>query len=415
MSVERTDGATTGRPITRMLRTARDHTWALISPVASLITPLGYLATIAAIVSLVLGFWFGWIELTAIGFTLAVLCLAAAAFVFGRAQLRVRIELNPRRVSVGEHALGQMLVENTGHKRLPKTRMELPVGESLTEFAVPALAPGESHEELFAVPTTRRAVILAGPALSVRGDQLRLLRRAQSWTGIVELFVHPKTVRLSPTAAGIMHDLEGASTANIVDSDMAFHALREYTPGDDMRHVHWKSSARAQTLLVRQFEESRRSRLALLLQTDRAHYSSDNEFEIAISAAASIASQLIRSGNEISVATEHRLLETRNATALLDDCSRIEPEQTPFATMREFARHTCRYVARPTVALVIGGDSLEPAQLQAARTVFPPEARIVGLRVSEGAEPALVRASRVTIVTVGSLEDVPAALERIAA
>ena len=47
-------------------------------------------------------------------------------------------------------------------------------------------------------------------------------------------------------------------------------ALREYQPGDDLRHVHWKSTAKTGRLMVRQYEESRRSRMAVVLGLDDA-------------------------------------------------------------------------------------------------------------------------------------------------
>ena len=123
------------------------------------------------------------------------------------------------------------------------------------------------REELFQVPTHRRAVIIAGPARSVRGDQLGLLRRSVEWSEPVELFVHPKTVRLHATAAGLVRDLEGQVSNRITNNDLAFHALRPYVPGDDRRYVHWRTSARIGQLMVRQFQETRRSQIVLALTT----------------------------------------------------------------------------------------------------------------------------------------------------
>ena len=51
-------------------------------------------------------------------------------------------------------------------------------------------------------------------------------------------------------------------------SDLAFHALREYQPGDDRRYIHWRSSAKAGRLLVRQFLDTRRSHLSIVVDAD---------------------------------------------------------------------------------------------------------------------------------------------------
>ena len=55
-------------------------------------------------------------------------------------------------------------------------------------------------------------------------------------------------------------------------SDLAFHALREYVPGDDLRHVHWRSSARAGELLVRQYHDTRRNHATVVVDADPAAY-----------------------------------------------------------------------------------------------------------------------------------------------
>ena len=70
---------------------------------------------------------------------------------------------------------------------------------------------------------------------------------------------------------------------------MSFHAIREYTPGDSRRQIHWKSTAKTGQLMVRQFEESRRSRMAVVLSLALADYADEDEFELGVSAAASLA------------------------------------------------------------------------------------------------------------------------------
>src|SRR5699024_9984886 len=82
-------------------------------------------------------------------------------------------------------------------------------------------------------------------------------------------------------------DLEGTPSSDLSSSDIAFHALRDYAPGDDRSHVHWRTTARTGKLMVRQFEETRRSHVVVALDDLAEHYASDEEFELAVSAAAS--------------------------------------------------------------------------------------------------------------------------------
>ncbi len=155
--------------------------------------------------------------------------------------------------------MGRMLVTNSGQRNLPPSRMELPVGAGLAEFQLPAMKPKEEHEELFCRPDEPAC----GHRRRTRGVGARrllgLLRRGIRWTDPVDLFVHPRTVRIAPSAAGLVRDLEGQVSKKITNNDIAFHALRPYVPGDDRRYVHWRTSARIGQLMVRQFEETRRS------------------------------------------------------------------------------------------------------------------------------------------------------------
>jgi uncharacterized protein (DUF58 family) len=153
-----------------------------IARAAAVVTTLGWIVIVAAVVSFVLAFVLGWAEFAFLGFTLAIGMLAACAYLFGRATYRVDIELNPRRVTAGDRAMGSLIVANSGQRAVLHTRMELPVGDGLAEFVVPRLAPAAEDENLFAIPTQRRALIVAGPAISVRGDQLGLLRRTTRWS-----------------------------------------------------------------------------------------------------------------------------------------------------------------------------------------------------------------------------------------
>ena len=137
------------------------------------------------------------------------------------------------------------------------------------------MKPQQVHEDLFTIPTARRAVIVVGPVRSVRADPLHLLRRQVLWTEPEDLFVHPRTVALAGSAAGFIRDLEGMPTTELSSADVSFHALRDYVPGDDRRHIHWKTTARTNKLMVRQFEETRRAHLAISLSINTDEYASE--------------------------------------------------------------------------------------------------------------------------------------------
>lgn len=386
----------------------------IVMPILRTITPAGWLVLVLGVLSLVLSFALGWQEFTFLATVLLAAIVVSSFFLVGRASYDVLIELNPRRVVVGDRAMGRMVVTNTGQRALAPTRMELPVGRGLAEFQLPAMKPKEEHEELFAVPTHKRAVIVAGPAESVRGDQLGLLRRAQKWADPVDLFVHPRTVRLLPSAAGLVRDLEGQVSNKITNNDLAFHALRPYVPGDDRRYVHWRTSARIGQLMVRQFQETRRSQITMILATRRDLYASDSEFELAISVTASIAAQVIRDGTQMNVVSETGIWRTQTVTSMLDASCRIEPVGREFETLREFARVRTSRLPAPSVVMIVGGSGMTVADYRSIQSLFGGDTSQVGFQVVEGAEPRITAVAGLAMTTLGQLTDLPALVRGLA-
>lgn len=407
------------------LRRAGARIAAFAAPVTGVISATGWLVLAAAAASFAIAWGLGWIELAFVGATLLAALLVAIPFVFGRVRYRVAIELQPRRVVAGERALGRLVVQNIGDAPSVPSQLELPVGTGLAEFVIPAIAPGGEHEELFAVPTQRRAVIVAGPAASVRGDQLGLLRREVRWTDPVELFVHPVTARLKPSAAGLVRDLEGEVTKTITNNDISFHALRAYEPGDALRNVHWRTSARTGQLMVRQYEETRRSQLLLVQATRADHYASEAEFELAVSVLASLGVQVIRDATRLAVATDRLRLNTATPTALLDDTSRIGPVGdpgaartstgggAPTATVRDLVREAARRIPAPSVVIVVAGSRTPVAEFRAVEPVFGSDTQVIAFRAELGAPSRIARVGESTVVTVGALDELSRLVRRV--
>jgi uncharacterized protein (DUF58 family) len=387
--------------------------WRVIGPILTVVSGTGWVVLFIAAAALLTGRILGWQEFVYLSITLFAGFVCAFAFIFGRAVYRIEIELTPRRVVAGERALGRLVVTNARRRRSSASRLELPVGAGVAEFVIPALAPEAEHEELFAVPTNRRAVIVAGPAVSVRGDQLGLLRRSVRWAEPVELFVHPVTTPLAPSAAGLVRDLEGEVTKTITNSDISFHALRAYEPGDDRRYVHWRTSARTGQLMVRQFEETRRSQVAILFASDARHFASDDEFELAVSVLASIGAQVVRDGTNASVLTERLELRTRSLNTLLDDSCRIQPTSGVFPSAREFARVRTSRLAAPSVIIIVSGSLFPMADFRSIQSLFGVDAQTIGFRTDLGAAPRLSSVSGLRVATVGGLTELAPLLRRI--
>ncbi|MFT2750696.1 DUF58 domain-containing protein [Clavibacter sp. Sh2036] len=250
------------------------------------VTPLGRVVALAAVVAGVAGYALGWRELVAVAWTAVALGVLAGLHLVGSAGVEVALRLPRDRVVAGERAPATVAVRNPLRRRAVGLTVEVPVGSGLAEIHVPSLGHGQVHEDVFVVPTTRRGVIALGPARIVRGDPLGLVRRESTEARATRLLVHPRTLALPSTSTGFVRDLEGRATRDLADSDVSFQSLREYVPGDEMRHIHWRSTAKTGVHMVRRFEETRRSHIMVALSLHAGDYGAgDPDGEAAAAAA----------------------------------------------------------------------------------------------------------------------------------
>lgn len=404
--------AAAGAWVARLIAPITGWFRAHVGPYAAMVTALGWMVLSGAVVLGAFGWTQGWIEMRALGFFCLVLFVAAVLFTLGHWDFTVTIELASRRVRAGEVARGRVEVANSASRPSTSTTVELPVGRNVAAFMVPRLGVGEAHEELFQIPARRRGVIVMGPVRSVRSDPLALVQRQRTWTDSVELFVHPETVLLDASAVGFLKDVEGVATQNLSSSDVSFHALRDYVPGDDRRAIHWRTTARVGKLMVRQFEETMRSHLLLLLSLQPADYASADDFELAVSVLGSLGRAAIRDERQLSVYTSDGPVEYPSAMGLLDELCRLElREDAP--GLRQAAAEAGRGVPDASVASVIVGSTTTALELRAAQLALPPDASTFALRCGPRLAAARRKAATLTVLDVSVLADLPRALRTI--
>jgi len=353
------------------------------------VRPLGWSVVAVSVVAWLLGVELGWAELLTVA-TVGVCALALCSlFLLGGAVVDMEVELRPARVTAGERASGHLVITNRSESRVLPVRVDLPVGASMASFQVPSLRSGESHEELFQIPTTRRAVIQVGPARIVRADPIGLLSRLVSEAKAVTLFVHPVTIRVSGMSTGFLRDLEGRESANLSPSDLAFHSLREYTPGDDRRHIHWKTTARTGRLMVQQFVDTRRAHVLIVLDLAPSAYRDEDEFEMAVSIVGSVGMQAILDSQRTTVVAGYRVLPSNSRNQLLDQLSAMDGVDAParfrgIASSGELsaaARLGARSARAASITLMVTGRNTTMAELRAASRRFSLDSRVVAIRV----------------------------------
>lgn len=394
---------------------------------SAIVTPLGWSMLVVVPFAFAFGYRFGWVELVAIAWAGLALLVIAALYLIGTSSFTVELGAARTRVVVGEPATGTVTVTNPTRRRLLGATVEVPVGEALAQFSMPSLARGAMFEHEFGVPTERRGVIRIGPVRTVRADPIGLVRRELFWTDSEEVFVHPRTIGVPSTTTGFIRDLEGNPTRQISNSDVSFHALREYVPGDERRYIHWKSTAKTGRYMVRQFEETRRSHLVIALSLASADYADDEEFELAVSVAGSLGVRAIRDARAVSVVVGERTpdfakrkvfavsqLSTLTRSRLLDDLSLIERVDSALS-VRDVARVVSEQVAGVSIAFLVCGSTTTPTDLRAASASFPVDVEVVAIMCNPEIVPGLRRVPGLSVLTIGYLEDLQKSLARSAA
>jgi uncharacterized protein (DUF58 family) len=376
-------------------------------------TPAGRGALVIACGAWLLGLRLGWQELFLIAACCAIALLIAVGFVLGRPGLDVSIELDPARVSVGSPAAGRLTATNRSRARLRQLSVEVPVGAGRATFQLPSLARDASHEELFIVPTERRTVIAIGPPRAVRTDPLGLLRRDAVEQTVVELFVYPRIIDLDMLSAGLQRDLEGQATRDLSTSDLAFHTLRDYVSGDDRRHVHWRSTAKAGRLLVRQFQDTRRSQLTFVVDGSAASYRDENEFELGMSVAGSICVRAVRDQQDVCLVAASHAVTTASPRRILDTLARgtLADRGQELAAL---VRRAARLASDTTVLMLLTGSVVPFGTLKAAAIYFGPDVKVIAIRVEPDAPPGISRSGEITVLAVRALSDLPLLLNTAA-
>ncbi|GAB3623674.1 DUF58 domain-containing protein [Mariniluteicoccus endophyticus] len=376
------------------------------------LTGAGTALVLGVLVCGLLGLVLGWVEALVAAVAGLVIGLCAIPFVVGRRQLRADLSVGNRRVVVGEPANGELTITNAG-KRIGATRMDLPVGPDTATFELPSLGPGATHRELFALPTMRRARLVVGPARSVRADPFGVLSREHTWTGTADVYVHPRTTPIPSSGAGFVRDLEGRVTDTVSNSDVSFHALRDYVSGDDRRYVHWRSTAHAGSLMVRQFEETRRSYVAVALDVEHRSWDTDEQFERGVEVAASLAVQALRDENEVIVLAGEQRLPATSPQRALDGFSGIARGELPGGDVGPLARRVDRLAPGVSVVVVVTGSGVREDELRQACATFGPDVRVLAIRVARGTQVRTV--GTVTTAVCGGLPNLVSVVRRAVA
>lgn len=376
---------------------------------ATVLTRRGWSMLGAAVGLLIAGRLLGTAELTTLG--VSALALIGGSLLWTRSRripLVLRRTVHPERVHVGGDARVDLEIEARAISPQATITDSFDDGRRAARFLSPALERSQRARAAYRIPTDRRGRFTVGPAIVGVADPFGLTARALPLGTTDEVIVRPRVHELRPITGAPGHRRASANRRTVVPVAAIAHdeflALREYAAGDDLRRVHWRSSARLGELMVREDESSWQPRTVLIFD-NRAGSHHGPSYEAAIEAVASIGIRLLRTGRSCEiVTTSGRILGATQAggvsveSRLLDELATMTPEpDAPLAPSITALRASAR---RGLLVIVTGA----PPDLAAYAPMVGPQAPVTVVLCGES-PAALTGAMTIVDGRPGALVD----------
>lgn len=272
-------------------------------------------------------------------FLVALPLVAAAVVARTRFRLSCARDLAPARVPAGQPATARLVLENVSFLPTGLLLLEDEVPYTLggrPRFTVDRIGPGQHRTVTYPIRSDARGRYTIGPLRLRLADPFGLVELTRSFTTVDTLTVVPTVHPLPAVRLGGAWESGGESVSRSVairgDDDAA---TREYNTGDDLRKVHWRSTARVGKLMVRREERPWQSRSTLLLDTRAEGHRGEgpgSSFEWAVSAYASIGVHAARRGYALRLLTDTGALaggaEINDEGLLLDQLAEVSTSRT---------------------------------------------------------------------------------------
>ena len=277
----------------------------------SALTTRGRAFLAAGLTATVCAVFLGYDELVRVGALLVLVPLATAWFL-GRSRYRLGLvrTLTPSQVTAGQQARVSIDLTNDGRMPTGLLLLEDQIPYLLgtrPRFVVDRMGPRWKRQVGYLVRSDVRGKFTIGPMKVRLSDPFGMVELDRTFQTTSSLVVTPRVIPLPPVP------LSGAWTGSGDNRPRAFASgsaedvtVREYRRGDDLRRVHWRSSAHAGELMVRREEQPWQSRATLFLDNRKiAHVGSGpaSSLEHAVVAAASIVVHLVQRGFNVRLIT----------------------------------------------------------------------------------------------------------------
>jgi uncharacterized protein (DUF58 family) len=196
-------------------------------------------------------------------------------------------------------------------------------------FEVARLKKRESTTATYRVTCRPRGVYRVGPTNVRTNDPLGLAEISVGSGPVDRIVVYPAVEELTgfPIVRGQDPAMQASRPEHARRGGEDFYTLREYQQGDDLRRVHWPSSARTDQLMIRQLETPWQSRALVLLDVRSSSYESQEAFEKAVSGAATIVTHLIGAGFDADLwAGDAEPIDATRYTSAMERLALVQPD-----------------------------------------------------------------------------------------
>ena len=273
----------------------------------------------AGLTLLVGGLVLGFTDITRVGVLVSALPVMAGVRAMRRSKsIEVTRKVQPDRLVLGQTANITVILKNTSGRRtqlqLAEERAHNLLGDR-PRFVLPAMEPGDVREVGYQVRCQTRGRHRLGPLTLHRGDPYGLATVTTSLPGVSDILVLPRVEALF----GGQPRANAAGGEGSIPHMVALHgeddvAVRSYRDGDDLRRIHWPTTAHRSKLMVRQEDHPARRRAVIVLDSRAAGHlgpGATGSFEWAVTAAASIAAHLFNHHYALHLATSETAAEGR--------------------------------------------------------------------------------------------------------
>ncbi len=273
------------------------------------------------------------LHMVAVG-VMALPLLALAFLHFAPRRIHVKRRPAATRAFPGTRIRVDLSLTNGGRVWTPLILLEDTVPSALGRAAravLPGIPGGNDQTVSYLVPCRSRGRYPLGPARLLLSDPWGLARARVEDPHRDELIVYPEVEELAPWPLSSFGSGAGDSLAHqLFRSGEEFYGMREYITGDDLRRIHWPSTAATGKLMIRQDEAARRSTGTLFLDTRAAALGGPGSaaFERAVSVAASLAVLFARGGFTLRLATPDLAPTPASQDQMLEHLASVVPSRT---------------------------------------------------------------------------------------